>query len=220
VNPQEDGVLDRVRQVLGRANAPLREPPTPPALPDEIVRLVGSDARLPELFAKRAAEMKMIVTPVSANNLGARLVEFVQGHPIRNIALSLSPLLESLGVRAALETAGRSVKSWDQITLDEMYEFDCAVTDVDCAVAETGTIVIRPSSRQGRATSLVPMFHVAIVEAKQILPDSVDLFARLSRDPERSNVIMISGPSKTSDIEMNVITGVHGPNVMCTFVIE
>jgi len=68
--------------------------------------------------------------------------------------------------------------------------------------------------------SLVPMFHVAIVEASQILPDMVDLFDRLSRDPDRSNWILISGPSKTADIEMNVVTGVHGPNVVHTFIVS
>ena len=213
------GVLHRVRQVLGRASAPLETPPAPPTLPDSIVRLVASDAKLPELFAKRAGELKMLVTSVPAADATGRLVEFLRRQPIRKVALALSPLLDRLGVRGAIESAGLVVKGWDEITLDEMYEFDCAVTDVDYAVAESGTLVIKPTARHGRSMSLVPMYHVALVESSQILPDMVDLFDRLGRDADRGNFVLISGPSKTADIEMNVVTGVHGPNVVHTFLL-
>jgi L-lactate dehydrogenase complex protein LldG len=64
------------------------------------------------------------------------------------------------------------------------------------------------------------MYHVAIVEPRQILPDLLDLFERVADEPDRSNLILISGPSKTADIEMNVVTGVHGPNVVQTFVLR
>ena len=65
----------------------------------------------------------------------------------------------------------------------------------------------------------MPMYHVAIVEVSQIMPDMMDLFERFARDPNRSNAILITGPSKTADIEMNVVTGVHGPNVVKAFVL-
>ena len=68
--------------------------------------------------------------------------------------------------------------------------------------------------------SLVPMFHVAIVEASQILPDMVDLFERLGRDGDRSNFVLISGPSKTADIEMTMVTGVHGPGIVHILLLE
>jgi L-lactate dehydrogenase complex protein LldG len=64
------------------------------------------------------------------------------------------------------------------------------------------------------------MYHIAVLEEKQILPDMLDLFEKLSRDPDRSNFILISGPSKTADIEMNVVTGVHGPNVVETIILR
>ena len=216
----DDEVMDRVRRALGRtATSPA--PPEPPALPNSIVRLVGSDVDLPKLFAQRAAELKMIVTPVTAASAAAELAKFVASHPIKKVALSVSPLVERLKVREALSAArGLTVKTWDELTLDELYDYDCAVTDVDYAVAESASLVIKPRKTHGRGLSLVPMYHVALVEEKQLLPDLVDLFRELALDPDRSNVILISGPSKTADIEMNVVTGVHGPNVVNAFLIK
>jgi L-lactate dehydrogenase complex protein LldG len=162
----------------------------------------------------------MLVTPTTSQDAAAKLVEFVGKHPIKSVAMAVSPLLDRLGVRPALQSAGLTVKGWDEITLDQMYDFDCGITDVSYAVAESGTLVIQPTARQGRSISLVPMYHIVFLEAQQILPDMVDLFDRLSREPNRSNVILISGPSKTADIEMNVVTGVHGPNVVQTFILQ
>ena len=96
----------------------------------------------------------------------------------------------------------------------------CGVTDVDYAVAETGTVVIRHRPEHGRLLSLVPFVHVAIVEPKCMVPDLIDLFAVLKRDGTGSGVPLISGPSKTADIEMNTVIGVHGPNIVKAFVLN
>jgi L-lactate dehydrogenase complex protein LldG len=62
--------------------------------------------------------------------------------------------------------------------------------------------------------------HVAVVEPKNFLPDLIDLFERLGKEGIGGGVTMISGPSKTADIEMNVVTGVHGPNVVKAYVLQ
>ena len=99
----------------------------------------------------------------------------------------------------------------NEMMLDALYDFDCAITDVHCAIAESGSIAIKPSANHGRGLSLVPMYHIALVEPSQILPDMIDLFAHLRDDPDRGNVILISGPSKTADIEQALVVGAHGP---------
>jgi len=100
-----------------------------------------------------------------------------------------------------------------------LYDFDAGVTDVYAAVAETGSLVVRASAGHGRALSLVPPVHVAIVEPKNLLADLVDLFQKMNADSVASSVSIISGPSKTSDIEMNLVIGVHGPVVVKVFVL-
>jgi L-lactate dehydrogenase complex protein LldG len=106
------------------------------------------------------------------------------------------------------------------MTLDELYDFDCSVTDVYCAVAETGSLVMRASAGHGRALSLVPPIHIAVLEPRNFVPDLVDLFEKLSREGTGSAVSIVTGPSKTSDIEMNLVIGVHGPCKVQLFVLQ
>ena len=134
--------------------------------------------------------------------------------------LSDTPLLRKLEIGDALDEAGFEARYWSGVTSDSAYDFDAGVTEVDYAVAETGSLVIRHRPEHGRLLSLVPFVHVAVVEPKNFLPDLLDLMEVLRRDGVGSGVTMISGPSKTADIEMNVVTGVHGPNVVKAFVLE
>jgi len=130
------------------------------------------------------------------------------------------PLLERIGIDSVLEEAGFEVVPWSELEsadadLRRQHLFTAAVgvSSVDWAVAETGTLVVAARPGRGRSVSLLPPLHVAVVERAQILPDLFDLFAKLGTDPSElpSNVVLITGPSKTGDIELKLTTGVHGP---------
>jgi L-lactate dehydrogenase complex protein LldG len=212
-------MIEKVRQALGRT-APLAQAPTPPPLDETITRLVQPQSDLKQIFLAAAESMKMKTAQLSPENLAPKLIEFLRENNCHKIALADS--LDRHGIPAALHNAGLEAKSWQDMTLDELYDnYDCAITDVMYAVAETGSLVIHPTAAQGRALSLVPMIHVAIVEPNNIVPDLVDLMQRLAApDQPKSNIILITGPSKTADIEMNVVTGVHGPNIVKVFLLE
>ncbi|MCC7351134.1 MAG: LUD domain-containing protein [Phycisphaerales bacterium] len=204
-------VIDRVRRALGRTE-PIGAPINPPPVIDEpITRLVQSDIGLGELFARRAEENKMIVHRVYPEELSPTLVRLLMDRNCRRLALPDSPLLRKLNVIDNLRGAGLDASTWDQMSLDEVYDCDAGVTDVFAAVAETGSLVIRPTPQHGRALSLVPLVHVAIVQPLDLVADLVDLFDNATREGNRHGLTIISGPSKTSDIEMNLVTGVHGP---------
>jgi L-lactate dehydrogenase complex protein LldG len=211
-------VIANVRRALGRTAG--QDVPAAPVIEEPVARLVHTDLGLPELFIKRAQENKMLVEGVYVEALGERLVEFLRERECRKIALAASRLLEKVGVPAAVREAGLEAKLWPEMTLDEVYDFDVGVTDVWCAVAETGSLVIRPTPEHGRALSLVPPIHVAVLEPKNFVPDLVDLFQKLSKDGAGSGVSIITGPSKTADIEMNLVEGVHGPGVVKVFVLQ
>jgi L-lactate utilization protein LutC len=212
-------VLDRVRKALRRSQ-PLSATPTPPEILEPCTRLVHSDIGLPELFANRAAANKMHVEKVSAADVASRVAAFFQAKGRKRIVTPVSPLLEKLGIPAALRRAGLDVKTWDQMTLDQLYDFDASVTDVTWAIAETGSLVIKSSSQHGRSISLVPIVHVAIIEPRNCIPDLLDLMEILGQEGVGNNVTIITGPSKTADIEGALVTGVHGPGEVQVFILQ
>jgi L-lactate dehydrogenase complex protein LldG len=212
-------LIERVRRALGRVS-PMAGPPTPPPIEEPVARLVYSAIGLPELFEKRAGDMKTLVEPVRVDDVLERMSAFLREHKCRRVMLSETPLLTRLRAADHLDAAGFAARRWSQMTADEAYDFDAGITDVDYAVAETGTLVVRHRPEHGRLLSLVPFVHVAVVEPRQILPDLIDLFEALTRDGTGSGVTLISGPSKTADIEMNTVTGVHGPNVVKAFLLS
>jgi L-lactate dehydrogenase complex protein LldG len=102
-----------------------------------------------------------------------------------------------------------AVADHDELTAADLDDFVAVVTGCAGAAAETGTIVLDGSSDQGRrAITLVPDIHICVVRADQIVQTVPELLQRL--DPRRP-LTFISGPSATSDIELNRVEGVHGP---------
>ena len=211
-------VMDDVRQALGRSRATAAAVPVPPQIDERVVRLVQSEIGLPELFTRMARQNQMIVDAVRVDELAERLSKSLRAQECHRIAVSSGGMLES--VVGPLKSGGFDAMRWGEISLDELYDLDAGVTDVRFAVAETGSLVIDGSRGHGRSLSLVPPVHVAVVERRCLLPDLVDLFARLAHDATRANTVIITGPSKTADIEMNLVTGVHGPGVVHVMLLD
>jgi L-lactate dehydrogenase complex protein LldG len=130
------------------------------------------------------------------------------------------PALERLGIYALLDrlripwlddSTIRSECSGDR---GAMLDATLGITAVSAAIAETGSIVMQSGAGRSRSASLLPPVHLAIVEARLVLPDLFDYFGRLGEtlpDTLPGNITFITGPSKTGDLELRLVTGVHGP---------
>lgn len=103
------------------------------------------------------------------------------------------------------------------LTNDQLDQCDAIVTTCFLAIAETGTIVLNSGKGQGRrALTLIPDFHICVVPAERIrgnVPEAIAELDKLVR-VNPSPVTFISGPSATSDIELNRVEGVHGPRTL------
>ena len=100
--------------------------------------------------------------------------------------------------------------------------FDGVLSGCALAIAETGTIVLDGGARSGRrAITLVPDYHVCVVEAERIVAAVPDAVAALGEAAaEGRPITFVSGPSATSDIELDRVEGVHGPRTLDVFVVD
>jgi L-lactate utilization protein LutC len=191
-------ILGRVRAALADVSPEDRATPAPTPPPG--VRLEG-DALL-DRFVERVEDYKATVRRCAPDDLAATVAE----------------ALASLGegaravVPAGLEVDVPGAVSDDALTSYELDDVEAVVTAARVGIAETGTIVLDHGPDQGRrAISLVPDLHVCIVRTDQVVADVPDAVAGL--DPTRA-MTWISGPSATSDIELDRVEGVHGPRTL------
>ncbi len=162
----------------------------------------------------------------------AYLTQVLSQHSVRSVLMWRAPVLETLSVGTWLSAQGIAVHYWDD--LEKMpaeqswavsFAADLGITGVDWAVAETGSLAVcaRPGG-QGRSCSLLPPLHIAIFSSRQIVPDLFDLFEELGIEAQQgglpSNVTLITGPSKTGDIQLKLTTGVHGPGEVHALVLD
>jgi L-lactate dehydrogenase complex protein LldG len=160
------------------------------------------------------------------------LSEVIEKTSARSVLVWKHEVLEKLGLTDWLTARGIIVHSWADLEhqpSDERkamaFGADLGITSVDWAVAETGSLVVcaRPGG-QGRSVSLLPAVHVALLTPRQIVPDLFDLLRALDDEHGAaglpSNVTLITGPSKTGDIQLKLTTGVHGPGEVHMIILE
>jgi L-lactate dehydrogenase complex protein LldG len=194
-----DEVLARVRAALQGA------PPPPEVLRD--YRTVGTPAGtdLVAVLVNRLEDYKASVHRSTADALSAVVAVVLEQRGADRVVVPPGlPPEWTAGAQTTIDDGALGPHDLDR--------FDGVVTACAAAVAETGTIVLDASPDQGRrAITLVPDLHVCIVRADQIVASVPEVLHRL--DPSRP-LTFISGPSATSDIELERIEGVHGPRTL------
>ncbi len=144
--------------------------------------------------------------------------------PSDSIAVSIADDALRTVCDSAVSDSGRSLCDWSTSPdLEPLYNATIGITDTHAAIAETGSIVVTSGPRRSRGGFLVPPVHIALVFAHSIRPDLIDLFpntdSRLAA-PLPTSLVLITGPSKTADIEGILITGVHGPKEVIVLLID
>jgi len=189
--------------ILGRVRSALADAPEPPAA--AIPRRTPNPALdVVALFCERVADYRAEVERCTRADLESRLRRAL---PV-DARVVVPPDL-GLDVPGAVPDSALSAADLDAL--------DAVVTRARLGVAETGTIVLDHGPGQGRrAITLVPDHHICIIDATQVVADVPDAIAVL--DPSRP-LTWISGPSATSDIELDRVEGVHGPRRLLVLVV-
>jgi L-lactate dehydrogenase complex protein LldG len=133
----------------------------------------------------------------------------------RRIAISDDPEVERLVNLVDLEVDEFAITP----SSTEVFSFDVGISRVQAGIAETGTLLLDSSKERHRLVSLVPPVHIAILDEKQIVRTLGEALALLQRDVQVSSIVtLVTGPSRTADIELTLAIGVHGPQELYVIV--
>jgi L-lactate dehydrogenase complex protein LldG len=178
-------------------------------------------AELMDLLAGRLTDYRATVRRATAAGLASEVVAALIARGVRRVVVPAGlelPGRDALppGVEVVADgTSPGSVSGGGgRLTAAALDACDGTVTGAAVAIAETGTIVLDGSPDQGRrAITLVPDYHLCIVRAEQVVQLVPEAVARLA-DRAAAPLTWISGPSATSDIELERVEGVHGPRTL------
>jgi L-lactate dehydrogenase complex protein LldG len=196
-------------EILGRIAAALGPGGGVPAVP-RAYRGAGAGGaagsrEVVELFCERAAEYRATVRRVAAGELAEAIGAALSEHSARRVAVPAGSPHRVAGAEVVVDEPPISSAGLDRL--------DGVVTGCALAIAETGTIVLDGGPESGRrAITLVPDLHVCVVEAARVHAGVPDAIAALAPTAAAGRPItFVSGPSATSDIELERVEGVHGP---------
>lgn len=207
-------IFARIREansLAGQADAPTNgQFPTPQghgwASRDELL----------DRFVEVTADYRADVIRCSAAELPDRIREGLASRDARSVVVA-----DGLN-RTWLSGFDGEVVIDDNLSAEQLDQIDAVVTGSSVGIADTGTIVLDHTGDQGRrAISLVPDLHVCVIREDQVVgsvPESVERLAESAS--ARHPLTWISGPSATSDIELNRVEGVHGPRHLWVIVVS
>ncbi len=216
---ERENILARVREAL-RSPAPARhESPAQRAeSPQRWLPKVGGtfEERL-ALFETNAAGLKADFHLLADRaELGSRMSSLKKTEGWKRIASHRGELAE-----AACQAAGLPVLRTDSgYPAEELEACDASITECDALIAQTGSVLVTSRSAGGRALSVLPPHHVVIARRDQLLPDLSAAFELLKQKyaPDYPGFIsLITGPSRTGDIERILVLGAHGPKKLTIF---
>lgn len=178
---------------------------------------------------ERLARFEQLITSVHAEVVHAQrsgwtqaLADILHDKGIKRLALGHRHPV-ACEARAGLAKAGvelvdpaREIESWQR---EQFERVDAGLTSTGGAIAETGSLWLWPSPDEPRRLSLVPSIHIAVLDSDAIEEtffDVIEAHGWASAMP--TNALLVSGPSKTADIEQTLAYGVHGPKELVVIV--
>jgi len=173
-----------------------------------------------ELFARNSLELKTAFILVeSVDGANAALSQLAREQGWKSMASHNGSLVRGL-VNALPLTCMMTDGGYNTADLEKV---DAGISECDALVAQTGSVVLTARSAGGRALSVLPPHHVVIATIDQLLPDLPAAYAMLGSKYAAnlpSMMTVITGPSRTGDIERTIVLGAHGPKQLTVILID
>ncbi len=213
-----------IREALGKSAASPTTVPVAPAVADSLARLTKREDDFYELFVKRAAENGLTMIRTTAAQLTHTVLGILSDIEAKSVTVALSRLAQGAALTEAVRGKGITIANWKgDATMASHYVVQAGISDVHAALADSGSLVCNSGPEHGRGHSLVVPMHIAIVRRSDVVPDMLDYLATVrGLGPAQlpSAQAIITGPSKTADIEGVLITGIHGPFKVFALLVE
>jgi len=215
-------VSDARAQMLGRIRSALADVPSSERRADVPVARAyrRSDERpraeLVTLFAQRVSDYRARVQRVSADTLEEAITQACSAQSLHTVAVPT-------GLPEAWLPAGVELVRDQGLAAAELDRIDGALTGCAAAIAETGTIVLDGGHLSGRrALTLVPDHHICVVTAEQIHGQIAEALGAVATavTEQHAPITLVSGPSASSDIELQRVEGVHGPRHLTVLIAD
>lgn len=205
MNAREE-ILARIRAARAATAVDVAPPPARDVLDHEAMI---------ELFLANLIDYRAVVSRCALDGVAAAVTHVLAGHGARRVVMAP-------GLPAQWRPTGVELVADNNLAASDLDQTDAVVTAAAVAIAQTGTIVLDHQPDQGRrALSLVPDVHVCVLRADQVVTSVPEAVEQL-----RASVLTgrpqtwISGPSATSDIELDRVEGVHGPRKLEIVLVE
>jgi L-lactate dehydrogenase complex protein LldG len=246
----QNGVLDDVRRALGRSTTgppvplqPFIEQSIDTDIGDLIARFTEESTAVRAVVYLMSDKLKFVAGDGEKSRteqidklkfvgqVGARVAEICRNVGASEVALSDSRLIAEMNLPEQLGAQGFSIFTPDAVPSDHeqivarLANCGVGLTAADYAIAETGTIVLSSDEPHALLVSLLPPVHIALVRSSQIMASLDEIISKIGKerigrvDASRS-VTLITGPSRTSDVELVLSIGVHGPKELHVIIID
>jgi len=164
-----------------------------------------------------------VIEAGSEDEVKSFLQDIIKEKELKSFAIWESQFLKEINLKQDFKDTG--LKLITAKNKNRMANADIGITEVDYAIADTGTLVLLTDKNQPRSVSLLPPIHVAIVRPANLVRNIKDLFIILKSRLQNSEDItscmtFITGPSRTADIELSLTLGVHGPKELYVVILS
>jgi len=216
---------EQVQRAIRRAlqACPETALPAPLALPAAI----STDELLARFTREAEAAGAEVASASSHDAAREQIRQWLQANGARQVVTTSTPRVTALALNG-LALPGIEIDSLGDLNdtgekRRRALAADVGISDADYGLADTGTLAVRATPAQGRLASLLPPVHIAVLSRQRIVPDLATCFRALDvrEEARRTSLLtLITGPSRTADIEQTLTVGVHGPGALYILLVD